>query len=82
MCAKSSALSGLTDFCLEGMDSSTPYEGSLPPMRMYFHNGWSEIMWFRGWVPKTERDYWLAVAVVVLMGRLLIERAFVSERAI
>ena len=43
---------------------------SLPPMRMYFHSGLSEIMWFREWVPRSEMEYVIAVLFVFLLGIL------------
>ena len=67
MCAKNYTVHELWDLCLESADGSSSYQ-SLPPMRMYFHEGFSEIMWFREWVPKTSGEYWFAIAVVVLMG--------------
>eukprot|EP00892_Ulva_mutabilis_P009424 jgi/Ulvmu1/6854/UM031_0059.1 len=69
MCAQYNAMCGaagpdLDHFC------AAPAGTFDPPMRMYFHNGIRDIIWFRSFVPENDGEYAGALLLCFFVGVL------------
>ena len=65
MCS-SAAGATFTSLCTDASGSS------LPPMRMYMHTAWTEVILFKGWVPTNKGEY-IASCLAMIAGAILVQ---------